>query len=362
DLFEVELLTANTSADLLVAQALQYDAGCVVIRDASLYDKVADTLQPHGVKAFTGMDSICSLVAGDNVDIVVAAMVGFNGLEPTLAALKAGKTVALANKETLVAAGEIVMDVAARCGARILPVDSEHSAIFQCLQGSHGTPVEKIHLTTSGGPFRTWSRERIASATPAEALRHPQWSMGAKVTVDSATMMNKGLEIIEAHWLFGADAERINVVVHPESVIHSMVEFRDGAVIAQLACPDMRAPIQYALSWPERLPLEGRKLDFTTLGQLTFHAPDREKFPALDIAVEALGRGGNVPCAMNAANEAAVRAFLDGKIRFYDITDVVVECLARVEYIAKPSLEDIFATHEAVYAMAEGLIDKRLRG
>ncbi len=357
DLFSVELLTANTSADLLVEQALRFDAGCVVIRDESRYREVADALQPHGIKVFTGMDSICSLAAGDNVDIVVAAMVGFSGLEPTLAAIRAGKTIALANKETLVAAGEIVTGLAAEHGAGILPVDSEHSAIFQCLEGSHGATIEKIHLTASGGPFRTWSREEIAAAGPEQALKHPQWSMGSKVTVDSATMMNKGLEIIEAHWLFGVGPERINVVVHPESVIHSMVEFSDGAVIAQLACPDMREPIQYALSWPRRLTLNNRKLDFAALGQLTFSAPDREKFPALDIAVNALRRGGNMPCAMNAANEAAVAAFLSGKIGFYDITDVIGECMTRTDFTTHPSVEDIFLTHREALRLAEELIE-----
>ncbi len=359
DLFDVELLTANTSAELLIEQALRYDAGCVVIRDPSKYDEVAGALQPRGVKCFTGMDSICSLASGDNVDIVVTAMVGFSGLEPTVAAIRAGKTIALANKETLVAAGEIVTGLASEFGARILPVDSEHSAIFQCLEGSHGARIERIHLTASGGPFRTWTREEIAAATPEQALRHPQWNMGSKVTVDSATMMNKGLEIIEAHWLFGVEPERISVVVHPESVIHSMVEFADGAVIAQLARPDMREPIQYALSWPERLTLNNRKLDFAELGRLTFHAPDREKFPALDIATEALRRGGNMTCAMNAANEAAVAAFLGGRIGFYDITDIISECMARTAFIAHPSLDDIFDTHKTALRVAGELIDDK---
>ncbi len=359
DLFEVELLTANQNCELLIEQALKHDVNCVVIRDKSKHKTVADTLQPQGIKVFAGMDSISDLVCGDNIDVVVAAMVGCIGLEPTVAAIRSGKTIALANKETLVAAGEIVIDLALKHNAAILPVDSEHSAIFQCLQGSHGSPIEKIHLTASGGPFREWDRERIAGATKTDALKHPKWNMGPKVTIDSATMMNKGLEIIEAKWLFNVEPEKIKVVVHPQSIIHSMVEFADGAVIAQMAHPDMREPIQYALSYPQRLPLSNRKMDFAQLQTLSFFAPDTEKFPALRIAREAIRQGGNMPCIMNAANEAAVSAFLQGKIGFYDITDIVEECMTGVDFVAHPSLEDIFSTDKAAFSKAENIITKK---
>ena len=360
DLFEVELLTANTSSDLLVEQAVRFNANSVVIRDESKYREVADALEPHYIKVFTGMESICGLVAGDNIDMVVTAMVGFSGLQSTVAAIKAGKVIALANKETLVAAGETVMKLAAEHHAAILPVDSEHSAIFQCLQGANGAEIEKIHLTASGGPFREWSREKIASATKEMALKHPKWNMGNKITIDSATMMNKGLEIIEAKWLFGVDQDRINVVVHPQSVIHSMVEFADGAVIAQLGYPDMREPIQYAIGYPERLPLDNRRLDFAELASLTFSAPDEERFPALALAREALVRGGNMACIMNAANEEAVAAFLDGMISFYGITDVVAECMAGVDFVERPTLDDIYETNDVARRKAREIILRRL--
>lgn len=360
DLFEVELLTANTSSDLLVEQAVRFNANSVVIRDESKYREVADALEPHYIKVFTGMESICGLVAGDNIDMIVTAMVGFSGLQSTVAAIKAGKAIALANKETLVAAGETVMKLAAEHHAAILPVDSEHSAIFQCLQGANGAEIEKIHLTASGGPFREWSREKIASATKEMALKHPKWNMGNKITIDSATMMNKGLEIIEAKWLFGVDQDRINVVVHPQSVIHSMVEFADGAVIAQLGYPDMREPIQYAIGYPERLPLDNRRLDFAELASLTFSAPDEERFPALALAREALVRGGNMACIMNAANEEAVAAFLDGMISFYGITDVVAECMAGVDFVERPTLDDIYETNDVARRKAREIILRRL--
>ena len=359
DLFEIELLTANTSSDLLIRQAIEFNANSVVIRDEARYREVAAALEPHYIKVFTGMDSICSLAAGDNVDIVVTAMVGFSGLESTVAAIRAGKTVALANKETLVAAGKLVTEMAVKHNAVILPVDSEHSAIFQCLQGSHGAEIEKIHLTASGGPFREWPEEKIAAATKEQALRHPKWNMGSKITIDSATMMNKGLEIIEAKWLFSVEPERINVVVHPQSVIHSMVEFADGAVIAQLGHPDMREPIQYALSYPARLPLDNRKLDFAELASLTFHAPDKKKFPALELAYEAIARGGNMACIMNAANEEAVSAFLHDRIGFYGITDIVAKCMDGVDFVGEPTLEDIFATNDAARRRAQEIISKK---
>jgi 1-deoxy-D-xylulose-5-phosphate reductoisomerase len=302
------------------------------------------------------MKSVCDLVSGDNIDIVLTSMVGFSGLESTISAVKAGKTIALANKETLVAAGQLVMDLAAKHRARILPVDSEHSAIFQCLMGSAGAEIEKIHLTASGGPFRTWNREDIAAATPAQALKHPNWSMGSKITIDSATMMNKGLEIIEARWLFGTPGDKINVVVHPESIIHSMVEYADGSVIAQMGHPDMREAIQFAFSYPYRLPLDNRKLNFAELGSMSFFAPDFEKFPGLRLAYKALEKGGNMACIMNAANEAAVAAYLKERIGFYEITDIVERCMDDGPFIASPDMDDIFRTNDETLKMAEDLI------
>ena len=357
DLFEVDTLTANNSVELLARQAAEFDANNAVICNPDRYDALASALGGTSVKTFSGTESACALVAGGNVDIVLAAMVGFSGLLPTLAAVRAGKIIALANKETLVAAGALVMSLAQEHHAPILPVDSEHSAIFQCLLAAQGNAVERIHLTASGGPFRQWGRERIAAATAADALKHPNWNMGAKVTIDSATMMNKGFEVIEAKWLFDLAPEQINVVVHPESIIHSMVEFEDGAVLAQLGHPDMREPIQFALGFPERHPLSNRKLDFARLGALTFAQPDLERFPALGLAFEALRRGGNIPCALNAANEAAVAAFLAGRIGFYGISDIVEKCVLGADFAANPSLDDILATNAEVYARANALID-----
>ncbi len=358
DLFEVELLTANNSSELLIRQAIEFDANCAVICNPDKYREVADALQPHYIKVFAGMKSVCNLVQSENIDIVLTSMVGFSGLQSTIAAVQAGKTIALANKETLVAAGHIVMSLATQHRARILPVDSEHSAIFQCLMGSAGADIEKIHLTASGGPFRTWTREEIAKATRQQALNHPNWSMGSKITIDSATMMNKGLEIVEARWLFGTPGEKIDVVIHPESIIHSMVEYADGSVIAQMGHPDMREAIQFAFTFPQRLPLDNRKLNFAELGSLTFEAPDQERFPALGLAYEALRMGGNMPCAMNAANEAAVAAFLQERIGFYDITDVVRRTMEDTELIAGPDIDAIFATNSEAYTKAKILIDK----
>ena len=359
DLFEVELITANNSAEMLIEQAIEFDVNNVVICNEAKYKEVADALQPHMIKVFAGMDSVCDLVTSDTIDIVLTSMVGFSGLSSTIAAVKAGKTIALANKETLVAAGQIVMNLAAANKAKIFPVDSEHSAIFQCLMGSAGAEIEKIHLTASGGPFRTWTREDIAKATCSQALKHPNWNMGSKITIDSATMMNKGLEIIEARWLFGTPGDKIEVVVHPESIIHSMVEYADGAVIAQLGHPDMREPIQYALTWPHRLPLNNRKLNFADLAKMTFYAPDKEKFPALELAYRSLEKGGNMACIMNAANEAAVAAYLRDEIGFYDITDIVAECMDGADFAANPDIDTIFSSNESAYAMACELIRRK---
>ena len=356
DLFKVEMISAGNNAGLLAAQAREFDVNNVVICNEARYEALSEALKDSDSKVWTGVDSLCSLVRGEGVDIVVGAMVGFSGLRPTLAALEAGKIVALANKETLVAAGALVTATMREHGAVILPVDSEHSAIFQCLLGAQGNTVEKIHLTASGGPFRTWERSRIAAAKASDALKHPNWDMGAKVTIDSATMMNKGFEVIEARWLFDVDPKCINVVVHPESIIHSMVEFTDGAVIAQLGCPDMREPIGFALSFPARITVGNRKLDFAQLGSLNFEAPDLGRFPNLRLAFEAIERGGNAPCALNAANEVAVAAYLKGQIGFYDISRINEKCLAGLNFAANPSLDDIFETNAEVAKIADGCI------
>ena len=356
DRFDVFMISAGSNAARLVEQARAFQVKHAVICDAEKYPEVREALAGTPTQVHCGIEAACGLVTEKEVDIVVASMVGFSGLRPTLSAIRSGKTIALANKETLVAAGYVVMSESRRCGAPILPVDSEHSAIFQCLAAAQGNPLERIHLTASGGPFRTWPREQIEVAGKDLALRHPNWNMGAKITIDSATMMNKGFEVIEAKWLFDVEPERIHVVVHPESVIHSMVEFRDGAVIAQLGCPDMREPIALALAYPDRLPLNNKKLDFSALERMTFFDPDMDKFPCLQLAFDAIGRGGNIPCALNAANEAAVAGYLEDRIGFYDIAAVAAETLSRTEFVAEPTLEDIFFTNDAAYAHARSLI------
>ena len=344
DLFEVELLTANNNADLLIEQALRFQPNQVVICNPDLYNRVAEALQPRMIKVFAGIDSVCDLMGSGHIDMVLAAMVGFSGLKPTLAALEAGKAVALANKETLVAAGSIVMPLARKHQAPVIPVDSEHSAIFQCLQGERVEP-SSIILTGSGGPFRTMPAAEMAGITREAALNHPRWKMGAKVTVDSASLMNKGLELIEARWLFDMEPDKIEVVIHPQSVIHSMVRFSDGCVMAQLSNPDMRLPIQYALSYPYRIPLAMEPLNLVKLGSLTFEEPDTRRFPCLEIARECIRKGGNAPCIMNAANEEAVAAFLADRLRFVDIPEIIGETLARASFLPAPALEEIYSTN-----------------
>lgn len=356
DKFRADVLTANRNVGLLAEQARKFGAHDVVICDESKYEELRQELSGTGINVHAGMDAVCELVVGESIDMVVGAMVGFSGLRSIVAALQAGKTVALANKETLVAAGSIVDSILKSGHGSILPVDSEHSAIFQCLQGSHGDRIARIHLTASGGPFRTWTRERIAAAEAADALKHPNWNMGAKVTIDSATMMNKGLEVIEAKWLFGVEPDRINVVVHPQSIVHSMVEFEDGAVIAQLGSPDMREPIQYALSYPHRMPLNNRKLDFKTLGPLEFQEPDTGRFPCLAIAFDAIRRGGAAPTAMNAANEVAVKAYLDGKLDFYGIPRLIEKTMSISGITASPTLDDIFTVNEEARNIALSML------
>ena len=344
DRFEIYALVARQNVDLLAQQAREFRPEVVVIADEQYYAPLKEALADLPMKVWAGADAIADVVQMAPVDVVLTAMVGYAGLRPTLAALEAGKAVALANKETLVVAGELVTATARRTGAPILPVDSEHSAIFQCLVGQDASAVEKVILTASGGPFRTTPREALADVTPAEALRHPNWSMGAKVTIDSASMMNKGFEMIEARWLFGLPPERIEVVVHPQSIVHSMVQFADGAVMAQLGTPDMHLPIAYALAYPRRLRSAAPRLDFAQLSTLTFEAPDRVRFRNLDYAYEAARRGGNMPCILNAADEVAVAAFLSGKIGFLAMSDLIAETMARTTFIATPTYDDYVQT------------------
>ena len=343
DLFTAEVLIANSNSSLLISQAIKHDVNTVVIADETKYDEVFKALDQYGIKVFTGRESIGKLISGSNIDVVLAAMVGFGGLEPTLEAIQAGKTIALANKETLVAAGSLVMKMAQEHNAPIIPVDSEHSAIFQCLQGER-SPVEKIILTASGGPFFSKSVQEIESATIEQALNHPKWCMGPKVTIDSASMMNKGLEMIEAHWLFGVKPSDIEIIIHPQSIVHSMTQFKDGSVTAQLSTPDMRLPIQYAFSYPFRVALNTERIDFAKLSKLDFYKPDFNKFPCLTLAYKAIERGGNIPCAMNAANEIAVESFLAGKIKFSAIPEIISQVMDLVGQNDNPGRDDIFET------------------
>ncbi len=351
ELFDIELLTAYSNSTLLIEQALRFNANCVVIGDESKYSEVNEALKNHDIKVFTGTASVDELVKGENIDIVVTAMVGFSGLSSSLAAVKAGKVIALANKETLVVAGEIITRLAAESGSPIIPVDSEHSAIFQCLQGERAQ-IEKLILTASGGPFFGKSRRELEGVMVSEALDHPRWQMGPKVTIDSSTMMNKGLELIEARWLFDTPPEKIDIVIHPQSVIHSMVQFTDGSVSAQMSMPDMRLPIQYALSYPCRIELNTARIDFPALGRVDFFAPDTESFPAIRIAYECIRRGGNAPCAMNAANEVAVAAFLREETGFCTITEITGEVLAEFPYMEHPTLQDIYETDRLARELA----------
>ena len=344
DRFEIYALVARQNVDLLAQQAREFWPEVVVIADEQYYAPLKEALADLPMKVWAGAGAIADVVQMAPIDVVLTAMVGYAGLRPTLAALEAGKAVALANKETLVVAGELVTATARRTGAPILPVDSEHSAIFQCLVGQDASAVEKVILTASGGPFRTTTREALADVTLAEALRHPNWSMGAKVTIDSASMMNKGFEMIEARWLFGLPPEQIEVVVHPQSIVHSMVQFADGAVMAQLGTPDMHLPIAYALAYPHRLRSAAPRIDFAQLSTLTFEAPDRERFRNLDYAYEAARRGGNMPCILNAADEVAVAAFLSGKIGFLAMSDLIAETMTRTTFIATPTYDDYVQT------------------
>ena len=344
DLLEVYAISANKSLDLLIEQAIKYKPEVVVIADENLYFPLKNALEHLPVKVFAGSNAIAEIVEMREIDIVLTAMVGYAGLQPTIRAIKAGKTIALANKETLVVAGDIICELANKHKTAILPVDSEHSAVFQCLAGEFNNPVEKIILTASGGPFRSFSPAELAKVTPAQALKHPNWAMGAKITIDSASMMNKGLEVIEAKWLFGLRAEQIDVLVHPQSIIHSMLQFSDSSVKAQMGLPDMKLPIQYAFTYPDRVPNNFPRLDFTKYAELTFEKPDLQRFRNLAIAYEAMRRGGNVPCMMNAANEVVVEAFLKEKIGFLRMSDVIEETMEKVDFIGKPTYENYVET------------------
>ena len=342
--FAVEVLSAQNNADLLIQQAVEFRPNVVVIGNEDRYDAVVGALDPLGIKVYAGNGALASVVQMDSVDLVLTSMVGYAGLLPTLKAIEAGKPIALANKETLVVAGELVTGLAARRGVNIYPVDSEHSAIFQCLVGEFHNPIEKIILTASGGPFRGKDREFLKTVTKAQALKHPNWTMGAKITIDSATLMNKGLEVIEAKWLFGLTPEQIDVVVHPQSIVHSLVQFEDGSIKAQLGLPDMRLPIQFALGYPDRLRSDFPRFDFAKYPSLTFEAPDTETFRNLPLAFEALSRGGNAPCILNAANEVAVAGFLSDRIGFLEISDLLETCLATVPFIPQPTYDDYVQT------------------
>ena len=350
--FQVELLTAGRNADLLIAQALEFKPNAVVIADAAQLDRVKDALFPQGIKVYGGLEAIAQAVTMDGIDVVLTAMVGYAGLRPTLAAIGAGKTIALSNKETLVVAGEPITRAAREAGVNIYPVDSEHSAIFQCLVGEWHNPIEKIVLTASGGPFRGRTREELATVTKAQALKHPNWDMGAKITIDSASLMNKGLEAIEAKWLFSLRPEQIEIVVHPQSIIHSLVQFRDGSMKAQLGLPDMKLPIQYALAFPDRLPTSWPRFDFADYGSLTFEAPDLGTFRNLALALEAMALGGTAPCVLNAANEVAVEAFLQDRIGFLEMSDLIADLMDRVPHVASPDLEALEATDSETRRLA----------
>ena len=348
DMFSVEVLCAGSNADLLIRQALEFEPNAVVIADRQKYQQVFDALNPKDIKVFAGAESMADLMEMDTIDMVVASIVGFAGLKPTMRAIEYHKPIALANKETMVVAGRIVTEAALRNHVPILPVDSEHSAIFQCLVGETHNKIDKILLTASGGPFLGRDREFLSHVTLQDALKHPNWSMGRKVTIDSASLMNKGLEVIEAKWLFGVEADDIEIVVHPQSVVHSMVQFQDGSVKAQMGVPTMETPIQYAFSFPERIESFLPRLSFTDYPQLTFLKPDTDTFRCPLLAYEAIRRGGNMPCIMNAANEVAVQKFIDGELRFLDIADFVEHCMQSASFIPDPTLDDLLNTDAEV--------------
>ena len=357
-LFDVYALTANNQVDLLIVQARKYKPEMVAIANEEHYLKLKEALSDLDIKVFAGADSIAQIAEMQPIDIVLTAMVGYSGLKPTINAIKAGKKIALANKETLVVAGELICDLVVKHNSAIIPVDSEHSAIFQCLVGEGNNSVEKLILTASGGPFRTKSLSELKLVNSAQALKHPNWDMGAKISIDSASMMNKGFEIIEAKWLFGVAPEQIDVVVHPQSIIHSMVQFDDGSIKAQMGLPDMKLPIQYALTYPDRLKTKFPRLDFDVCSQFTFEKPDLERFRNLSLAYYAMDKGGNIPCVLNAANEVVVAEFLKDKIGFLEMSDIIESVLSKAEYIQKPTYEDYVRTDSMVRILTNEIIKK----
>lgn len=356
DVFQVDILTANNSAELLIRQSIKFKPNAVVIANESLYDKVHSALDPYDIKVYTGTKALVSVMEMESVDMVLTALVGYAGLLPTIKAIEKGKNIALANKETLVVAGELITRLAKEKGVNIYPVDSEHSAIFQCIVGEFHNPVEKILLTASGGPFRGKDRAYLENITKEQALKHPNWDMGAKITIDSASLMNKGLEVIEAKWLFGLGKEQVEVVVHPESIIHSMVQFEDGSIKAQLGLPDMRLPIQFALTYPRRLKSGFPRFDFSDYPALNFEKPDLETFRNLQLAFNALNKGGNMPCILNAANEVVVSEFLKDNIGFLEMSDVIATCMEKITFIASPGLEDYVTTDKETRIKTKELI------
>ncbi|MDA7728980.1 1-deoxy-D-xylulose-5-phosphate reductoisomerase [Flavobacteriales bacterium] len=356
DLFEVDVLTANNNSALLIEQAKKFKPNTVVITNEDKYKEVDVALFDLGIKVFTGAQSLEEVVEGENIDIVLTALVGYSGLKPTIRAIKAKKNIALANKETLVVAGDLITKLCKEYNVQIYPVDSEHSAIFQCLVGEVYNPIEKIYLTASGGPFRGWIKEKLQNIKKEQALKHPNWEMGAKITIDSATLMNKGLEVIEAKWLFDLKPEQIEVVVHPQSIIHSAVQFEDGSIKAQLGIPDMKLPIQYALGFPERLKNTFKRFNFMDYPNLTFEKPDVKTFKNLQLAYDALQKGGNMPCILNAANEIAVAAFLQDKIGFLNMSDLIADCMEKITFVSNPTLEDYIDSDETTRKLANELL------
>ncbi len=356
--FVVEVLTANKNADLLINQAMEFQPNAVVIGNESEYEYVTEALKNFPVKVFAGSDAICQVVQMESVDLVLTAMVGYSGLKPTISAINAGKDLALANKETLVVAGELIVRIIQEKGVQVIPVDSEHSAIFQCLAGEANNKIEKIYLTASGGPFRNYSIDDLKNALVKEALNHPNWNMGKKISVDSASMMNKGLEAIEATWLFGVDPEQVEILIHPQSVIHSLVQFCDGSIKAQMGRPDMKLPILYALGYPKRVESDFPRFSFADYPKLTFEQVDIKKFRNLALSFEAMHRGGNIPCALNAANEAVVYAFLHEKVGFMEMPDIIEKVMNTISFIKKPGIEDLEETNLESHRLAEEHIKK----
>lgn len=356
DHFEISVLTANNNADLLIEQALQFRPNVVVISNEEMYKKVEEALWKEDIKTYTGETALEEVVQMDEIDLVLAAIVGAAGIKSTYKAIEAGKNVALANKETLVVAGELITKLAKEKGVNIYPVDSEHSAIFQCITGEYQNPIEKVILTASGGPFRGYSRDQLSEVSLEQALKHPNWSMGDKVTIDSASMMNKGLEVIEAKWLFGLNPDQIEVVVHPESIVHSLVQFQDGAIKAQMGLPDMKLPIQFAFTYPNRFPTNYKRFNFLDYPSLTFESPDQKTFINLQLAYDAISKGGNIPAALNAANEVCVEAFLKEKIDFLKIAEINAEVCQLMSYIKEPSLDDLFGTDKEAREITKGLL------